>query len=153
MCSTSKARSSSSHHQRRSHRESCGSNGLRSISTVTPSTPSLRSAWCRVARADQPRARCVTLARRACPARVIHVISSVRKRLPLITQLRTSRCTAAQLGDRPADEGRGPPHGGELRQAVGAGAAAGGSSPADVRFEATAVIGCVSSETARSQMT
>ena len=46
------------------------SNGLHSISAVTPSTPSLRSAWCRVARADQPHARCVTLGRRACPVRV-----------------------------------------------------------------------------------
>jgi hypothetical protein len=34
---------------------------------------------------------------------VIHVISSVRKRLPLITQLRTSRCTAAPLDNQPAD--------------------------------------------------
>jgi len=50
--------------------ESCGSNGLHSISTVTPSTPSLRSAWCRVARADQPHVRCVTLGRRACPIQV-----------------------------------------------------------------------------------
>jgi acyl dehydratase len=46
------------------------SNGLHSISAVTPSTPSLRSAWCRVARADQPHARWVTLGRRACPVRV-----------------------------------------------------------------------------------
>ena len=72
MCSTSKARSSSSYHQRRSHRELSGSNGLRLISTVTPSTPSLRSAWCRVARADQPHARWVTLGRSACPVQVIN---------------------------------------------------------------------------------
>jgi hypothetical protein len=40
--------------------------------------------------------------------RVIHFISSERKRLRLITHLRTSRCTAALLGDQPAhrDEAR-----------------------------------------------
>jgi hypothetical protein len=52
------------------------------------------------------------------PLWVIHVISSVRKRLPLITHLRTYRCVAAPLGDQPADPRRGPPHGGELRLAA-----------------------------------
>jgi hypothetical protein len=50
---------------------------------------------------------------------VIHVISSVRKRLPLITHLRAYRCVAAPLGDQPDDPRRGPPYGVELRQAAG----------------------------------
>jgi len=52
----------------------------------------------------------------------IHIISSVRKRLPLITHLRTYRCVAAPLGDEPDDPRRGPPHGRELCQAAGAAA-------------------------------
>ena len=49
------------------------------------------------------------------PSWVNHVISSVRKRLPLITQLRTSRCTAAPLSGQAADPRRSPPRRGELR--------------------------------------
>jgi hypothetical protein len=44
----------------------------------------------------------------------------VRKRLSLITHLRTSRCTAAPLGDQPAHPRRGAADGSELRQAAGA---------------------------------
>ncbi len=45
---------------KQSRRESCGLNGRRSIRTATPCTPSLRSASCRVARADRSDARYVT---------------------------------------------------------------------------------------------
>ncbi len=53
-------------------------------------------------------------ARALCPKWVVRVISSERKPLPHITHLRTSRCTAAPLGDQAAPTRPGPPHGGSL---------------------------------------
>jgi hypothetical protein len=52
------------HRQRRSRREWYGSNGPHLISMASPSTPSLRSAWCRVGGPDQLRARLVATERR-----------------------------------------------------------------------------------------
>ncbi len=50
-------------------------------------------------------------------------MSVAAARLPaLLRRFRTYRCVAAPLDNQPADPRRGPPHGGELRQAAGAAA-------------------------------
>jgi hypothetical protein len=53
------------------------------------------------------------------PLKVINVVSSASRALPLLAQFRTYRCVAP-LADQLADPRRGAARGGELRQAAGA---------------------------------